>query len=843
MRELEIQTQPTKQLSHLLMKHHPAPRPIIALAFIITAAACRLEAASDVTVSTGATSGGSFAGANPNVFTPTAGTAVANNGTIQTSLNGGNAVTINTASAAGGNGDLTVASPISKTAGANATLTLNAVRDLAINGPVSSTTGTLPILLSAGRNITNTQALTSNGGAITLSPVQTFTVGAAINAGAGQVAIQSGSVESIAGQTITGSSVQVAAAAALRLQGTVAGPLTVGGIVSPAAAGGTGSLQVNGAFTLQGTATNVADLGGTSEGSNFDRINATGAVTVAGALQVNLVNNFHDTIHNSHVFTIVRGSSVTGTFSGYPNGSRITLANDFGSLRVNYSATTVTLDDWKPVIVDLTWDPGTAEAGTQLFSNTNTRAGRHYFRILTQGTDIGAWRSRLTLASGDAALYMSKTTLPVVAGSQFSSVQTGSDGFVLRDDQFAAGEEWYILVNATAGAQWSVFTGRAYVHDLGVLPFTDSNSNSQYDIGEAVSPQTAPATPMPPEGMRFYKSTVPTGTPAWSLWLNGSTRDIALRTTKVPFPISTSYYTRKQSGQMLVVPTVLGTGSNAYFMSVEAPQGESIGLDSRIQFVTDIAFQSTTSNVAVTGAPYRVYRTSVPIDQLAWDVSTTALSGNPNVCLRKSNVPAEWDNEALSEAPGSATDSVTLVPDYLTNGSWFITVYGTGSYTFTLKSGNPVITPMNFTDVKINDQTTRAGWRYYALTDIPSQVGSLGWELLLSNQVPGTQIALRRNKVPSRWLYRSNGYMGRLTTSETPTWISLATAVSSSARAIRRMSGMWVFTRRRNRLAPSLWMRTPSCPPPSLSTAAAPSSPGWSQDGGNSSALMSRPEC
>ncbi|MCX6873863.1 MAG: PA14 domain-containing protein [Verrucomicrobia bacterium] len=735
-------------------------RPFGIAAAILLAGACQLQAASDVTVSTGTTSGGAFAGTNPNVFTPTAATAVANNGTIQNSLNGGNAVTIGTASAAGGTGDLTIASAIAKTAGLSSTLTLDAVRDLAINGVVSASTGAMPLVLTAGRNLSNSQPLTSNGGNITLSPTQTFTLGAAVNAGAGQVAIQTGSVESASAFTITGGGVQVAAAAALRLQGTVAGPLTVAGTVSPAQTADTGALQVNGTLTLQGTATNVVDLGGTAEGSTFDRITATGAVTLAGALQVNLVNNFHDTISGSSVFTIVRGSSVTGTFTGYPNGSRFTLANDYGSLRVNYTATTVTLDDWKPVIVNLTWDPGTAEAGTQVFSNTNTRAGRHYFRVLTQGTDIGAWRTRLTLAVGDAALYLSKTNLPTTGSYQFLSAQTGSDGFVLRDDQFAPGEEWYLLVNATAGAQWSLFSGRAYVHDLGPLPFTDANGNSQYDIGEAVTPQTDPATPMPPEGIRFYQATVPVGTPAWSLWLNGSGRELALRTNKVPFHTSTGYYTRKQAGQMLVVPTVLGTGSNAYFLSVVAPQGESIGLDSRIQTVTDIAFQSTTANVAVTGPPYRVFRTSVPIDQLAWDVSTTVLAGNPNVCVRKNNVPGEWDNEAFSEAPGSTTDSVTLVPDFLTNGTWFVTVYGTGNYTFTLKSGDPVITPMNFTDVKTNDQTTRAGWRYYALTNIPAQVGSLGWELLLANQVPGTQIALRRNKVPSRWLFRANGNLG-----------------------------------------------------------------------------------
>ena len=95
-------------------------------------------------------------------------------------------------------------------------------------------------------------------------------------------------------------------------------------------------------------------------------------------------------------------------------------------------------------------------------------------------------------------------------------------------------------------------------------------------------------------------------------------------------------------------------------------------LDSRIQEVSDIGFNTTVSNVAVTAAPYRVWRVQVPVEQIAWDVSTTALAGNPNVCVRRDNVPAEFDNDAFSEVAGSATDSVTLVPNALTDGTWFL---------------------------------------------------------------------------------------------------------------------------------------------------------------------------
>lgn len=718
-----------------------------------------LHAASDISVSSAVTSGGALSGTNPKTFAATNSAANLMASTLQTELNAGTGVIFDTASGFNAAGNITVSSNISKTAGASSPIVFTAANDLILNSSISASGGALPLTLNAGHNITSSQAIATNNGAVLLNPTGDFAIGGGLNAGTGTVTLQGGLMRSSTSQTITTSNFSIASGAALRLWGTVSGPLNVAGSVSPSAPNTPGSLQVSGALTLQAGSTTAIEIGGTSTGSNYDKITATGAVTLAGTLQVDLVNSFHDTIATSNSFTILQstGSTITGTFDGLPNGSRFTLPNDRGSFRVNYTATTVVLDDWQPVVTTLTWDPGTAEAGTNIFSNVNTRAGRHFFKVTTQSSDIGGWRTRLMVNSGEAAIYFSKTTLPTTISSTFSSVQTGSDGLVLRDDQFAANEEWTIMVFATEGAQWSLVSGKPYVHDLGALPFTDANSNGLYDIGEAVSAQNAPAAPMPPEGIRFYKSSIPTGTPAWSLWLGGSTKEIALRSNKLPFHNHTNNYTRKQAGQMLLVPPVLGAGANTWFASVVAPQGEVIGLDSRIQTVTDLAYNGTVSNVAVNAAPYRVYRVQVPVDQIAWDINAVAAAGNPDIAVRKGNVPAEFDNEAFSASPGSATEGITLVPNYLTDGTWYITVWGNAPYAFTLKNGDPVISPLSFTDTKINDQPTRSGWRFYALTDVPAQIGALGWELQLSNHVPGTQIALRRNKVPGRWQKRENG--------------------------------------------------------------------------------------
>ena len=169
------------------------PLAVLLVSFLLPS--LHLHAASDVTVSTAATSGGSFSGGNPNVFTPTASAAVANQTTIQTSLNAASAVTLNTASAATGSGDILVAVAVAKTAGASATLTLNAVRDLAINFGLSATVGTMPINLAAGRAISSSAAISSNGGNITINTVQPFTLGNSLNAGTGQILLQTGGLE------------------------------------------------------------------------------------------------------------------------------------------------------------------------------------------------------------------------------------------------------------------------------------------------------------------------------------------------------------------------------------------------------------------------------------------------------------------------------------------------------------------------------------------------------------------------------------------------------------------------------------------------------------------------
>ncbi|MDW8382549.1 MAG: LamG-like jellyroll fold domain-containing protein [Verrucomicrobiota bacterium] len=400
---------------------------------------------------------------------------------------------------------------------------------------------------------------------------------------------------------------------------------------------------------------------------------------------------------------------------------------------------------------DLVWDPGLTHEGTQVFTNTSPTGGNYFFRIIAQSSTVGAWRTALRVDSGEAHLYLRQGTFSDDPTSYpFKSERAGDDGFVLHSSQFSAGQTWYLCVSASPGAQWRLVTGEAHVLNLGTLAGPDSSASSTNVV-------------IGPEGMRFFRTTTTPDTLAWRLWLNGATNDILVKKTAVPHPLNTSTYDLKQAGQMLVVPTYL-VGGDQYFVGVPGTPGTLIQLDSRQQRIIDAPFICS-SNLVVTGFGYVTYRINVPVEQIAWLTTLTPTSGEAHLCVRRDRVPNEWNNDAFSEVAGTTTDSISLVPPPpgsgsstpgLSDGVFFVTIYGVSNYNATFTSGNPVITDVPFVSVSTNDDPTRVGWRYYRVLDITNQLGVLGWELFLQNQPPNTELAIRRNAVPGRWNYRQN---------------------------------------------------------------------------------------
>lgn len=392
-------------------------------------------------------------------------------------------------------------------------------------------------------------------------------------------------------------------------------------------------------------------------------------------------------------------------------------------------------------ITDLVWDPGTTHLGTQVLPNPNGNGGPYYFRITTLNTANGVWRTALNVSSGEGDVYIRSGFLPTTYASTRASTRVGSDGFVISQaaSQFAPGQTWYILVMASQGGTWNLVTGEAFVQDMGtVAAYWSTNSSTNVVMGA--------------EGFRYFRTTPPVGTLAWRLWLRGATNDIYVKKTGAPHPAS---YGLRQARQMLVVPNFL-VGGDQYIVGVPGDPGSLIQYDSRQQQIVDVAFNSSNPILLTNDYGYVTYRISVPVQQIAWLTAVTPTLGDANICVRRDYVPNEWNNSGFSEVGGLITDSVSLVPDNLTDGIFFVTVWGLVSYNATFTSGNPVITDVPYISTTMNNDPTRVGWRYYRVADIASQLGTLGWDLFLTSQPPGTELALRRNAVPSRWNYRQN---------------------------------------------------------------------------------------
>ncbi len=408
-------------------------------------------------------------------------------------------------------------------------------------------------------------------------------------------------------------------------------------------------------------------------------------------------------------------------------------------------------------MTDMAWDPGTADAGTAPEVNPDTVGGAYYYRLTTELPDLAAWRTALDVSGAEADLYIRQNALPYVnsGGQRYTdrSTRTGDDGFTrYLSNTSGAGQEWYILVLADDGANWNLISGDVYAADLGVLA-ADASSGS----GLAT---------IPPEEIRYFKTTIPSVTYAWRLWLQNAAgaatwnQPFYVRKGLVPHPSSTSYYDRTRTGQGLLVPAYLVPGDPAYYyVGVPGTPGAQFQLDSRQHEITDESYNSTLIGESASGFLYKTYRIPVPPEQIAWEVTVEPVGGtNPDMAIRLGQVPNEFNNDAFSEVNStSASDSVTLVPTTLSDGSFYVTVYGTAAFTFNLRNREPIITQIDFNSSTLNNDPGRAGWRIFAVSNIPQQLGQLGWLLTLSNHVPGTEIAIRRNFVPGRWNYRQNG--------------------------------------------------------------------------------------
>ncbi|HZJ17008.1 MAG TPA: autotransporter-associated beta strand repeat-containing protein, partial [Chthoniobacteraceae bacterium] len=322
---------------------------------------------SAVVVSAGAT-------LDANDFSDTIG-SLAGAGTVNLGATGGNVLWIgNDGSSTTFSGTITGAGDLAKTG--TGILTLTGTNDytgntminagvLAIDsdtrlgngGGLSFGGGTLQTTagLTTGRAVTINSGggtIDTNGNDVVLSGSISGSVDGITKAGAGRLIIsglanidytalttvRAGSL--VISGSISGSDVDVQDGATLGGTGTTDDVTAEsGGTVAPGITGA--GLLSTGNFDLNSGAHLAIELGGTGAGSQYDRVQVTGGLTLAGDLQGSLINGYLPVAGDLFFIIINDGSdAVTGTFNGLAQGGML----DFGgrTFQVSYAGDVAT---------------------------------------------------------------------------------------------------------------------------------------------------------------------------------------------------------------------------------------------------------------------------------------------------------------------------------------------------------------------------------------------------------------------------------------------------------------------------------------------------------------------
>ena len=161
----------------------------------------------------------------------------------------------------------------------------------------------------------------------------------------GILSISAAFTQTTGNTSLNGGGIDTSAANPLQIQGgtlmgagTIAGDVSnTGGTLAPGTSTAVGAISLNGSglgIYTQGPGTYSVKIGSTS---SFDSVSATGAVTLAGTLNVSLINSFSPALSNT--FTILTAGSVSGTFG---TTNLPALSSGLG-WKVTYNATSVVL--------------------------------------------------------------------------------------------------------------------------------------------------------------------------------------------------------------------------------------------------------------------------------------------------------------------------------------------------------------------------------------------------------------------------------------------------------------------------------------------------------------------
>ncbi len=168
--------------------------------------------------------------------------------------------------------------------------------------------------------------------------------------------------------------------------GTISGSVlaTGTGIISP---GNSAGLLGTGDLELGVSSSVTIEVGGTTAGTTYDQLEVTGSVTLAGAINLGLINNYAPAAGD--VFTLINNDgtdAVSGTFEGLAEGDL--LAADGIAWRISYADGTgndVTITRLGSVFDVVNLNTSGTGSLAQAITDANTTTGGDWVRILTTG--------------------------------------------------------------------------------------------------------------------------------------------------------------------------------------------------------------------------------------------------------------------------------------------------------------------------------------------------------------------------------------------------------------------------------------------------------------------------
>jgi T5SS/PEP-CTERM-associated repeat protein len=151
------------------------------------------------------------------------------------------------------------------------------------------------------------------------------------------------------GNLIIADSLLISNNAVLKGSGMIRANLTLAGTLAPG--NSAGAITNFGNLTLQSSAVLQFELGGTTQGSEYDFILVTnGVATLDGLLQVSFLNGFETNVLSSDVFTLLTAdSTLSGSFTNVLSGQRLMTAGGEGSFLVSYGDNNLVLSDYQVI--------------------------------------------------------------------------------------------------------------------------------------------------------------------------------------------------------------------------------------------------------------------------------------------------------------------------------------------------------------------------------------------------------------------------------------------------------------------------------------------------------------